>query len=76
MFLSSESHREIKKNFETHMWVDGKELQLNNMMQETLGNVLEGFSKTLKGAEETSEKIEVKIKRVKQAVNVDAHKYP
>jgi hypothetical protein len=76
MFLSSVSHREIKKNFETRMWVDGKELPLNNMMQETLGNVLEGFSKTLKGAEDASGKIEVKIKRVKQPANVDAHKYP
>jgi hypothetical protein len=71
-----EKHRIIKKNFETEMWVDGKQLPLNNMMQETIGNIMTGFSKTLKGAEESAEKIEVKIKRLHQTVDVDAHIYP
>jgi archaellum component FlaC len=58
------------------MWVDDKQLPLNHMMQETIGNIMAGFSKTLKGADESVEKIEVKIKRLHQAVNVDAHTYP
>jgi hypothetical protein len=71
-----DSHKVIKKNFESEMWVDGKKLPLNHMMQETIGNILTGFSKTLKGADESPEKIEVKIKKLHQAVNVDAHTYP
>lgn len=74
--MAVESHRIIRKNFETEMWVDCKQLPLNHMMQETLGNVLTGFSKTLKGAENSSEKIEVKVKRLHHAVDVDAHTYP
>jgi hypothetical protein len=58
------------------MWVDGKEVSLNHMMQETLGNVLAGFSKTLKGADEVGENIEVKVKKLKHPLNVDAHNYP
>jgi hypothetical protein len=46
-----EGHRVVKKDFETEMWVDGNKLPLNNMMQETLANVLLGFAKTLKGAD-------------------------
>jgi hypothetical protein len=71
-----EGHRKVKKNFETEMWVDGKQLPLNHMMQETIGNVLSGFSKTLKGMDESPETIEVKIKRLRQPVEVDAHTYP
>jgi len=71
-----EDHRKVKKNFETEMWVDGKQVSLNHMMQETLGNVLSGFSKTLKGTDESPEKIEVKIKRLPKPVEVDAHTYP
>ena len=71
-----ESHRVIEKNFETQLWLDGKQLPLNHMMQETLGNILLGFSRTLKGAEESPEKIEVKVEKLHQAVNVDAHTYP
>jgi len=74
--LVIESHRVIKKNFEVEMWVDDKQLPLNHMMQETIGNIMTGFSKTLKGAEELPEKIEVKIKRLHQTVDVDAHTYP
>jgi hypothetical protein len=70
-----EKHRVIKKSFETELWIDGKRLPLNHMMQETVGNVLAGFVKTLKGAEENPLEIEVKIKRLKQPENVDAHIY-
>ena len=58
------------------MTVDGKDLPLNNFIQETIGNRMVGFSKTLKGLEETPDTIEVKIKRLPQSANVDAHKYP
>ena len=71
-----DSHKVTKKNFEAEMWVDGKQLPLNHMMQETIGNILTGFSKTLKGADEIPDKIEVKIKRLHESVNVDAHTYP
>jgi hypothetical protein len=39
----------MKKSFETKMTVDGKELPLNNFVQETIGNIMDGFSKSLKG---------------------------
>jgi hypothetical protein len=64
------------KNFETEMWVDGKQLPLNHMMQETIGNIMTGFSKTLKGADDLPEKIEIKIKRMPKTAEVDAHTYP
>jgi len=66
----------VKQNFETELWVDGKNLPLNHMMQETLANVLLGFSKTLKGTDVAPESIEVKVKKLSQPVNVDAHTYP
>ncbi len=69
-------HRIVLKNFETEMLVDGKQLPLNHMMQETIGNVMAGFTRTLKGADESPEKIEVRIKRLHQPVEVDAHTYP
>lgn len=71
-----EKHRVIKKTFETELWVDGKQLSLNHMMQQTLGNVVSGFSKTLKGVDEAPETMEVKIKKLHQPVDVDAHTYP
>jgi hypothetical protein len=71
-----ESHRAIRKNFETELWVDGTKLPLNHMMQETIANVLTGFSKTLKGTEGAPQKIEVKIKRLSKPADVDAHTYP
>jgi hypothetical protein len=71
-----EEHRVVKKYFETEIWVDGKTLPLNNMMQETLANVILGFSKTLKGTDTTPESVEVKIKKLTKAANVDAHQYP
>ncbi len=71
-----EGHRQVKRNFETEIWIDGKQLALNNMMQETLANVLAGFSKTLKGTDVNPESIEVKVKKLSKPVNVDAHTYP
>jgi hypothetical protein len=71
-----EGHREVKRNYDTEIWIDGKQLALNNMMQETLANVLAGFSKTLKGTDVNPESIEVKVKKLSKPVNVDAHTYP
>jgi len=58
------------------MFVDGKELPLNNFVQETIGNIMAGFSKSLKGLDSDSELIEVKIKRLDKPLEVDAHIYP
>jgi hypothetical protein len=71
-----ETHRVLRKNFEAELWIDDMKLPLNHMMQETLANIIEGFSKTLKGTDVTPERIEVKIKRLHGPVNVDAHTYP
>jgi hypothetical protein len=72
-----ESHRVMKKNFETDMYVDGNKLPLNNFVQETIGNIMLGFCKTLKGLDVTEPGIiEVKIKRLAESGNVDAHVYP
>lgn len=66
----------MKKSFETEMYIDGNKLPLNNFVQETIGNIMMGFSKTLKGLDATPERIEVKIKRLPQPADVDAHIYP
>ena len=58
------------------MWVDGKVLPLNHFVQETIANVLVGFSKTLKGMDSLPDTIEVKIKRLPEPKEVDAHTYP
>ena len=72
-----ESHRIMKKSFETEMYVDGNKLPLNNFVQETIGNIMMGFSKTLKGLDPTTpDLIEVKIKRLPKPADVDAHIYP
>lgn len=76
MIVLFEGHRIVKKNFETELWVDGKQLPLNHMMQETIGNIMTGFSKTLKGVDEAPDKIEVKIKKLPKTIEVDAHTYP
>ena len=76
MIILDENHRILKKNFETEIWVDGKKLPLNHMMQETLANMLVGFSKTLKGMDAAPQKIEVKIKKLSQPKDADAHTYP
>jgi len=39
----------MMKNYEMKMTGDGKELLLNNFVQETIGNIMSGFLKTLKG---------------------------
>jgi hypothetical protein len=66
----------MKKSFNTKMFVDGKELPLNNFVQETIGNIMAGFSKSLKGIDAESELIEVKITRLREPTDVDAHLYP
>ncbi len=72
-----ESHRIMKKSFETEMYIDGNKLPLNNFVQETIGNIMMGFSKTLKGLDAaTPELIEVRIKRLSEPADVDAHIYP
>lgn len=76
MIVLFEGHKRVKKNFETEMWVDGKPLPLNHMMQETIANVLIGFSKTLKGTEDKPQLVEIKIKKLEKQIDVDAHTYP
>jgi hypothetical protein len=71
-----DSHKTVKKNFETELWVDGKQLPLNHMMQETIANIMTGFSKTLKGVDDAPGTIEVKIKKLPKTMEVDAHTYP
>jgi len=76
VIILSEGHRIVKKNFEAEMWVDGHKVPLNHFVQETIANVMVGFSKTLKGMDVAPEKIEVKIKKLAKPVEVDAHTYP
>ena len=71
-----ESHKMVKKNSETEMWVDGKKLPLNHFVQETVANVMLGFSKTLKEFDVTPQTVEVKIKKLPKPKEVDAHTYP
>ncbi len=71
-----EKHRTVKKSYETELWVDGKLLPLNNMMQETLANIMVGFSKTLKGVDFAPETIKVIINKLPHPKDVDAHTYP
>ena len=73
--VMGDSHRSVKKNFRTELWVDGKQLPLNHMMQETLANILAGFIKTLKGIDAIPELIEIKVNKLNQIVDVDAHTY-
>ena len=76
VIVLGESHRTVKKNFETEMWIDERKMPLNHFVQETIANVMLGFSKTLKGLDSTPEKIEVKIKKLAEPRDVDAHTYP
>ncbi|MGD0996544.1 MAG: hypothetical protein ABR909_13610 [Candidatus Bathyarchaeia archaeon] len=71
-----QKHRIMKKSFETEMYIDGNKLPLNNFVQETIGNIMAGFSKSLKGLDVAPELIEVKIKRLAKPADVDAHVYP
>ena len=66
----------MKKSFETEMYLDGIKLPLNNFVQETIGNIMAGFSKSLKGLESEPQTIEIKIKKLATAKDVDAHIYP
>ena len=75
MVLSSK-HRVMKKNYETEMWVNNRQLPLNHFVQETLANMMIGFLKTLKEQEESPKNIEIKIKKLAKPVEVDAHTYP
>ena len=38
----------MKKNYETEMYIDVNKLPLNNFVRETIGNIMMGFSKTIK----------------------------
>jgi len=69
-------HRVLKKNFETEMWVDNSKLPLNHFVQETLANIMIGFTKGLKELKESPRSIEIKIKKLSKPVDVDAHTYP
>jgi hypothetical protein len=75
MVLTSK-HRVLKKNFETEMWVNGRKLPLNYFVQETLANIMMGFLKALKGTDESPTSIEIKIKKLAEPSDVDAHVYP
>ncbi|HYB92771.1 MAG TPA: hypothetical protein VED00_01330, partial [archaeon] len=70
------SHRVLKKNYETEMWVNDKELPLNHFVQETLANMMIGFLKTLKETNELPKNIDIKIKKLTKPMDVDAHTYP
>jgi hypothetical protein len=76
VMVLGESHKMVKKSFETEMWVDGHKLPLNHFVQETIANVMVGFSKTLKGLDAVPEKIEVKIRKLSKPEDADAHTYP
>ncbi len=71
-----QKHRIMKKTFETEMYIDGKKLPLNNFVQETIGNIMTGFSKSLKGLDTAPELMEVKIKRLAKPADVDMHVSP
>ncbi len=74
--MLSSSHRVLKKNYETEMWVNDKELPLNHFVQETLANMMIGFLKTLKETNELPKNIDIKIKKLTKPMDVDAHTYP
>ena len=72
----SEKHRRLKKNFETEMWVNNQKMPLNHFVQETVANIIIGFTKALKELEEPPKNIEIKIKKLTKPTEVDAHTYP
>jgi hypothetical protein len=72
----SEKHRRLKKNFETEMWINNQKLPLNHFVQETVANIIIGFTKALKELEEPPKNIEIKIKKLTKQTEVDAHTYP
>ena len=69
-------HREFEKNFEAEIKVDGEKIALNYFIQETLANIIVGFLKTLKQADEPEKIIEIKIKKLTETRKVDSHTYP
>ena len=66
----------MKKNFETALWVNNREVPLNYFVQEVVANIMIGFLKTLKEQEEPPKSIRVEIKRLAKPEGVDAHTYP
>ena len=72
----SEKHRSLKKNYETKMRLNNRELPLNHFVQETLANMVIGMLKTLKETEEPVKSIEIKIGQLAKPLDVDAHTYP
>jgi hypothetical protein len=72
----SAHHRDFEKKFQTEILVNGKKLPLNHFMQETVANMIVGLLKSLKEVDETEKSIEIKIKKMKETITVDAHTYP
>jgi hypothetical protein len=66
----------MKKSYETEMWLNDRKLPLNHFVQETLANMMTGFLKTLKEADEPPRSITIKIKKLSKPTDVDAHTYP
>jgi hypothetical protein len=71
-----DKHRIMKKIFEVEMKVDGQKLPLNNFVQETVGNIMAGFSKSLKWMEPEPQTIEVKIRGFAAPSDFDAPVFP
>ena len=69
-------HREVEKNFETEIQVDGEKIALNHFIQETLANIIVGFLKTLKEVDKPANIIQIKIKKLNNTRIVDSHTYP
>ena len=57
------------------MLVDDNKLLLNHFLQETLANIMVGITKSLKELKGPPRTIELKIKKLSEPVNVNAHKY-
>jgi len=67
----------MRQRFETEMWVNGKKLPLNYFIQETLANMMVGFTKTLKEIGDVPPaSIRLDIRRLPEEIDVDAHAYP
>ncbi len=66
----------MRQRFETEMWVNGKKLPLNYFVQETLANMMVGFTKTLKEIDDPPTSIRIDIKKLPAEIDVDAHAYP
>jgi hypothetical protein len=52
------------------------EIPLNHFVQEAIANMMIGLMKTLKEPPETPRKIEIKIRKLTEPMDVDAHTYP